>query len=99
MDSLNSFVSTDLQDVGLLSSGAEHWSCKPGVVSSILTGGISCLADTFAKRVMSAAYYTRLQYKNREYNGSVELDTADGLVTALDTSYGGKGLMLTQLDC
>ena len=23
----------------LLSSVAEHWSCKPGVVSSILTGG------------------------------------------------------------
>lgn len=33
---------------GLLSSGAEHWSCKPGVVSSILTGGklsycLSCI--------------------------------------------------------
>ena len=25
--------------LGLYSSVAEHWSCKPGVVSSILTGG------------------------------------------------------------
>ena len=36
-------------DISLYSSVAEHWSCKPGVVSSNLTGGI---VDFFSRLKM-----------------------------------------------
>ena len=37
--SSNSWLPRDYKFTSLLSSGAEHWSCKPGVESSNLSGG------------------------------------------------------------
>ena len=42
-------------DISLYSSVAEHWSCKPGVVSSILTGG-SCFLFLVLESACLAAF-------------------------------------------